>query len=80
MITHKAVWQTIDKLAREMGLSPSSLAIMCNLDSTTFNQSKRFSAQGKPRWPSLQTVAKIVEHTKIGAQKFFKYVEENDKK
>ena len=53
MLTHAQIWSGIDRLAHRAGLTPSGLARRAGLDPTTFNPSKRTSADGaKPRWPS----------------------------
>lgn len=63
MLRHADIWQGIDKLARENGLSPSGLARRAGLDPTTFNKSKRFNRDGKPRWPGTESIAKILTVT-----------------
>jgi phage repressor protein C with HTH and peptisase S24 domain len=63
MLKHAQIWLAIDRLAERYGLSPSGLAKRAGLDPTTFNKSKRLSAQGKLRWPSTESVAKILEAT-----------------
>ncbi|MBQ4130621.1 MAG: helix-turn-helix transcriptional regulator [Alphaproteobacteria bacterium] len=69
-MTHKTIWRAIERLAQSQGLSCSGLAKLSGLDSTTFNKSKQFSADGKPRWPSCATVAKIISATKISVVDF----------
>ena len=63
MFTHPQVWDGIDKLAKEKGWSPSRLAREAGLDPTTFNKSKRHTNQKKPRWPSTESLAKILDAT-----------------
>jgi phage repressor protein C with HTH and peptisase S24 domain len=63
MLTHKGVWQALDRLAEKYGFSASGLAKRAGLDPTTFNKSKRVSREGKPRWPSTESVAKVLEAT-----------------
>ena len=63
MFTHKEVWQGIDRLAKQHGLTPSGLARRAGLDPTTFNPSKRVTKQNKPRWPSTESLAKILNAT-----------------
>ena len=63
MLTHASIWASIDALAAEHGLSVSGLARRATLDPTTFNKSKRISRDGKPRWPSTESVAKILNAT-----------------
>ncbi|WP_417685133.1 S24 family peptidase [Roseibium sp.] len=63
MLSHAQVWAAIDGLAQRNGLSPSGLAKRAGLDPTTFNPSKRFASDGRPRWPSTESLAKILEAT-----------------
>lgn len=63
MFTHAEVWDGIDRLARQHGLTPSGLARRAGLDPTTFNPSKRITKQHKPRWPSTESLAKILHAT-----------------
>lgn len=62
-LTHESVWRAIDALAKHFGYSPSGLAKQAGLDPTTFNKSKRINAQGKPRWPSTESIARILDAT-----------------
>ena len=63
MLTHAQIWRAIDLLAENNGLSPSGLAKRAGLDATTFNVSKRQSRNGRLRWPSTESIAKILEAT-----------------
>jgi len=60
---HDDVWRAIDTLAAENGLSPSGLARRAGLDPTSFNPSKRRTADGKFRWPSTESLAKLLAAT-----------------
>lgn len=53
---HSQIWRAIDALAERRGLSASGLARAAGLDPTTFNKSKRQAPDGKPRWPSTESV------------------------
>jgi len=75
MLNHGTVWNAVDKLATAYGLSASGLARKAGLDSTTFNKSKRISRDGKKRWPSTESIAKILIATGAGLQEFMNYVE-----
>ena len=63
MFTHDEIWMAMDRLAEAKGLSPSGLARLAGLDATAFNRSKRISPNGKPRWPSTESIAKILDVT-----------------
>src|SRR5690348_15455857 len=54
---HGDVWRAIDALAAHRGMTASGLARAAGLDPTTFNKSKRRAPDGKPRWPSTESVA-----------------------
>lgn len=56
-MNHTAIWHAIDALATEHGLTASGLARAAGLDASTFNKSKRIAADGKPRWPSTESIA-----------------------
>ena len=70
MFTHPQVWAGIDKLAKEKGWSASRLAREAGLDPTTFNRSKRHTNQAKPRWPSTESLAKILDATSTSLESF----------
>ncbi len=64
MLSHRAIWDGIDALARRHGLSVSALAKLAGLDATAFNVSKRISKDGRERWPSTESLSKILEATR----------------
>lgn len=70
MLSHRAVWDGIDALARRHGLSVSALAKLAGLDATAFNVSKRVSKDGRERWPSTESISKILEATGDGFDAF----------
>jgi phage repressor protein C with HTH and peptisase S24 domain len=67
---HDDVWRAIDTLAAEHGLSPSGLARKAGLDPTSFNISKRRAADGRTRWPSTESLAKVLGATGAGLDDF----------
>lgn len=75
MLSHDRVWAAIDALAERHSLSVSGLARRAGLDSTAFNRSKRLSADGRPRWPSTESLAKIMEATSSSVDEFFALLE-----
>jgi phage repressor protein C with HTH and peptisase S24 domain len=60
---HESVWAALDALAARQGLSPSGLAKKAGLDPTAFNRSKRHGADRRPRWPSTESIAKVLAAT-----------------
>ncbi|RUW91036.1 helix-turn-helix transcriptional regulator [Mesorhizobium sp. M7A.F.Ca.US.010.02.1.1] len=75
MLSHDRVWAAIDALAKRYSLSASGLAKRAGLDSTTFNKSKRLSSDGRPRWPSTESLAKIIEATGASLDEFTSLIE-----
>jgi phage repressor protein C with HTH and peptisase S24 domain len=75
MLSHENVWAAIDALAARYSLSASGLARRAGLDSTAFNRSKRVSADGRPRWPSTESLAKIIEATGSTFNELFALIE-----
>lgn len=63
MLSHRAIWDGIDALARRHGHSVSALAKLAGLDATAFNVSKRVSKDGRERWPSTESISKVLEAT-----------------
>ncbi len=64
-LTHAQIWSAIDALAKSRHLSASGLAKAAGLDPTSFNKSKRISGDSppRPRWPSTESVAKVLAAT-----------------
>jgi phage repressor protein C with HTH and peptisase S24 domain len=70
MLSHSRVWAAIDRLAESQGLTASGLARLAGLDPTTFNRSKRTGSGGRRRWPSTESIAKILDATGIDMDDF----------
>ncbi len=60
---HMTLWGAIDALAARNGMTASGLARAAGLDATTFNKSKRIGADGRPRWPSTESVSRALAAT-----------------
>ena len=75
MFTHQQVWDAIEALARGRGWSLSRLAVRSGLDPTALNKSKRTGFDGKPRWPSTETLAKLLSATETPLGEFCRLVE-----
>ena len=67
---HDDIWRAIDALAAEHGLSASGLARRAGLDATAFNPSKRIGGDGRARWPSTESVAKVLAATGTSIEAF----------
>jgi phage repressor protein C with HTH and peptisase S24 domain len=70
MLTHKQIWSALDALAAKNRLSPSGLAKLAGLDPTTFNKSKRGAPTGKLRWPSTESISKVLAATGASLEEF----------
>ena len=70
MLSHKQIWAAIDSLAAKYDHSPSGLARAAGLDPTTFNKSKRLGPQGRLRWPSTESLSKILQVTGASFDEF----------
>ncbi|HMM14448.1 MAG TPA: helix-turn-helix transcriptional regulator [Parvibaculum sp.] len=77
-LSHGRLWAAIDQLARHHGLSASGLARAAGLDPTAFNKSKRITAQGRLRWPSTESLSRILDATGANLDEFFALVEGQD--
>lgn len=71
---HERLWAAIDAIAAHHGLSRSALARRAGLDPSAFNKSKRVTVDGRPRWPSTESIAKILEATGAGLVDFLRLI------
>ena len=74
VLTHSQVWTALDRLAERAGMSPSGLAKRSGLDPTTFNKSKRITAEGRERWPSTESVSKALAATNSSIDAFVQLI------
>ncbi|PST27244.1 helix-turn-helix transcriptional regulator [Mesorhizobium plurifarium] len=77
MLSHDSIWRAIDALAERHRLSPSGLARRAGLDPTSFNKSKRQSTDGRDRWPSTESISKILQATGATVDQFLALMEPN---
>ncbi|KQU54426.1 DNA-binding protein [Bosea sp. Leaf344] len=70
MLSHDQIWSAIDALAQRYGFTASGLARKAGLDATTFNRSKRVGPDGRERWPSTESIAKILLATGATLEEF----------
>lgn len=77
MLSHEQIWRAIDRLATTFGYSPSGLAKQGGLDPTSFNKSKRFGPDGKPRWPSTESLSRILSATGATMSDFLSLIDDN---
>ena len=76
-LTHAQIWQALDRLAARFDLSASGLARLAGLDPTSFNPSKRVSGDQppRPRWPSSESLAKVLQATGVSFSDFARLAE-----
>jgi phage repressor protein C with HTH and peptisase S24 domain len=67
---HGQIWRALDSLAARKGLSPSGLARAAGLDPTAFNKSKRVTPDGRPRWPSSESILKAIDAAESSMDEF----------
>jgi phage repressor protein C with HTH and peptisase S24 domain len=75
-IYHAQLWHAIDRIAETRKVSVSKLAQMANLDPTSFNKSKRKMKNGKMRWPSTESILKIIQAANVTLEEFISYIKE----
>ncbi|MDE1159788.1 MAG: helix-turn-helix transcriptional regulator [Neorhizobium sp.] len=74
MLSHQTIWSAIDTLAERNQLTPSGLARRAGLDPTSFNKSKRLGPDGRLRWPSTESIAKVLDATGASVDQFLSYL------
>ena len=74
MFTHNEIWSALDRLAQAYSTSPSGLAKLAGLDPTTFNKSKRRSGTGKNRWPSTESLSKVLGVLGLNMEDFAAFI------
>lgn len=62
-LSYNEIWLGLENLAQNKGMSLSALAQKAGLDSTSFNKSKRIGADGRKRWPSTESMNKVLKAT-----------------
>lgn len=74
---HAHIWSAIDKIAYKNNMSCSGLARLSGLDPTAFNKSKRFNKYGKPHYPSIISLIKVLSATKMSLTDFLELMSES---
>ncbi|MET0258575.1 MAG: helix-turn-helix transcriptional regulator [Methylobacterium sp.] len=78
MLSHDQIWMAIDRLAERYGYSASGLARRAGLDATSFNRSKRIGPDGRKRWPSTESVSKVLAATGASLDDFLRLIVARD--
>jgi hypothetical protein len=75
VFTHQQIWAAIDALAEQRGWSVGRLAVKAGLDATALNPSKRRGIGAKPRWPSTETLCKLLSASDTSFGRFAEMVD-----
>ena len=75
MLSHERIWAALDALAERNGLTASGLARRAGLDPTSFNKSKRRGSDGRDRWPSTESLSKVLQATGSSLDEFMALVQ-----
>ena len=70
MFTHKQVWAAIDTIAERYGYSASGLAKKSGLDPTSFKPSKSKGPDGRPRWPTMESISRVLNAAGATVEEF----------
>ena len=72
-LSYHEIWEGLENLAKAKGLSLSAMAHKAGLDPTSFNKSKRIGADGRKRWPSTESMNKVLKAMNITVFEFMEY-------
>ena len=72
-LSYYEIWNGLDELAKAKNLSLSALAQKAGLDPTSFNKSKRIGADGRKRWPSTESMNKVLKATNTTVFEFMEF-------
>ncbi|MBE6446158.1 MAG: helix-turn-helix transcriptional regulator [Alphaproteobacteria bacterium] len=72
-LSYNEIWLGLERLAQNKGLSLSALAQKAGLDPTSFNKSKRIGADGRKRWPSTESMNKVLKATNTTVFEFMAF-------
>ena len=71
------IWLGIDHLADQVGVSPARLARMAGLDQAVFSAGRRRKPNGELRWPSMDSLAKVLDVAGVSLGDFVNYMHGN---
>ncbi len=77
-LNHESIWGALDNLAHDRHISVSRMAVLSDIDPTTFNKSKRTDVYGRLRWPSTETLIKVLNTMGVSWNDFAKYFPSGD--
>jgi hypothetical protein len=70
MFTHEQIWVAFEVIAERSGMSLSALSKRAGLDPTSFNPSKRYGPGGRQRWPSTETLSRVLQVVNMDMRAF----------
>ncbi len=74
MLSHDSIWAAIDRLAEQKIADAIRSCAPGGPRPYSFNKSKRVGADGRMRWPSTESIAKVLEATGASLDQFMRYV------
>jgi hypothetical protein len=75
MFEHKQIWAALEAIAERCGMSLSALSQGAGLDPSSFNPSKRYGPGGRERWPSTETLSKVLKVANMDMKAFAEILE-----
>ncbi|MBD5391750.1 hypothetical protein HDR66_03010 [bacterium] len=72
-MTHTEIWNAIDAFVESQQMSCARMARFSGLNSTTLNKSKRRTRDGKDRWPSMHSIAKMLDASNLYMMDFARF-------
>lgn len=76
MFTHEQIWSAFEAVAEAKGMSLSCLSKNAGLDPTSFNPSKRYGPDGRKRWPSTETLSRVLKVADMDLKTFAELMDE----
>ncbi len=70
MFSHEQIWAAFEVIAERCGMSLSALSKSAGLDPTSFNPSKRYGRGGRERWPSTETLSRVLKAANMDLREF----------
>jgi hypothetical protein len=73
---HQQTWDALAAIAERCGMSLSGLSQRAGLDPTSFNPSKRHGPGGRKRWPSMETLSRVLAVAGMDMRSFAEILED----
>lgn len=70
MVKQETFWESLEKIAEREGIALSTLARQAGLDKTSMLPSKRYNLNGAMKWPSTETIGRVLNSLNISVQEY----------